>query len=111
EVKRGLVAAGGGISELPRRVPLAVALELGLTGASIDATRAHELGLVNRITKTGETLDHACRLAETIASNAPLAVQFTKRHMLEVADADLELRKRVRAGLADILSSEDAREG
>ena len=48
EVKRGLIAAGGG-TDLPRRIPLGVALELGLTGERIDAARAYAIGLVNHV--------------------------------------------------------------
>ena len=59
EVKRGLVAASGGALLLPRRLPLAVALELLLTGDPIMAGRAYELGLVNHLTSAGEALDGA----------------------------------------------------
>ena len=48
EAKRGLIAAAGGLLRLPKRLPLAVALELALTGDPIDAERALALGLVNR---------------------------------------------------------------
>ena len=49
EVKRGLMAAAGGLIRLPKRVPLAIALELAMTGDPIDADRALALGLVNRV--------------------------------------------------------------
>ena len=49
EVKRGLVAAGGGLLRLPQRIPYAIAMELALTGENLPAERAHELGLVNEI--------------------------------------------------------------
>src|SRR3954453_23790502 len=50
EVKRSLVAAGGAALLLPKRVPLAVALEMLMTGEPINAERAAEVGLVNRLT-------------------------------------------------------------
>src|SRR5262245_12582636 len=50
EVKRGLVAAAGGLFRLPRRIPENIAMEITIAGTTIDATRAHELGLVNRVT-------------------------------------------------------------
>jgi len=78
EVKRGLFAAGGGVF-LGTRVPLAVALELTLTGDPVDATRAAGLGLVNEVVPAGDVLDAALRLAERIARNGPLAVQATKQ--------------------------------
>src|SRR5919106_6396396 len=49
EVKRGLFAAAGGADRLAKRIPLALAIEIVLTGDPIDATRAHALGLVNRL--------------------------------------------------------------
>ena len=47
EVKRGLVAGGGGLLRLPQRIPPAIAMELALTGERLSAERAKELGLVN----------------------------------------------------------------
>jgi enoyl-CoA hydratase/carnithine racemase len=111
EVKRGLFAAGGGVT-LPARVPLAVALELGLTGELIDAKRAYEVGLVNRVVPADETLSTAMELARAIADNAPLAVTATKAMMHATLSqspaAALELTERYRA---TIFGSEDAREG
>jgi enoyl-CoA hydratase len=83
EVKRGLIAGGGGLIRLPRRLPMAVALELGLTGDPIDATRAYELGLVNRVVPIEELIDEALKLANAITANAPLAVRTSKRVMRE----------------------------
>ena len=112
EVKRGLVAAGGGVWRLPRRVPLTLALELGLTGEPIDAARAYNVGLINRIVPAAEVLHEATRLAETIASNAPLAVRFTKEQMRQVAGGDgADHFASFNALARRILASEDAREG
>ncbi|MFW0785777.1 enoyl-CoA hydratase-related protein [Gordonia sp. CPCC 206044] len=111
EVRRGLVAAGGGISELPSRVPLGVALELGLTGATMDAARAHALGLVNRVVPARDVIAEADRFATAIAANAPLAVRFTKRHMRNASTAGPDHRELLRHELAQVLSSDDAREG
>jgi len=79
EVKRGLVAGAGAALRLPERVPMPIALELLLTGDPIDAKRAAELGLVNRLTPEGGALDGALELAATIAENGPLAVEVTRR--------------------------------
>ena len=87
EVKRGLVAAGGG-TRLPTRIPLQVALEMGLTGEPISARRALELGLINRVVPAAEVLDAALALAALINANGPLAVQATKRLMREEVGAD-----------------------
>lgn len=82
EVKVGLVAAGGG-TRLPLRIPLVVALEMGLTGEFIDARRAQDLGLVNRVVPGPQVLTEALALAARIAANAPLALAVTKRLMVE----------------------------
>src|SRR5215207_2059571 len=62
EVKRGLVAAGGG-TRLPRRIPLQIALELGLTGEPMSAQRALELGVVNRVVPGAGVMSTAMQLA------------------------------------------------
>ncbi len=112
EVKRGLVAAGGGLFRLPRSLPRGVAMEMALTGDPLDAERAHELGLVNRLTEPGEALATALALADTIAANAPLALAASKRIMLESADwLDSEFFERQAAIRDSVFKSEDAREG
>jgi len=78
EASRGLVAGAGGLVRLPKRVPLAVAYEMALTAEPIDAERAYELGLVNRVVPGDEVLGAAMALAERIAKNAPLAVRTSK---------------------------------
>ncbi|GAA4554398.1 crotonase/enoyl-CoA hydratase family protein [Pseudonocardia xishanensis] len=83
EVKRCLVAAGGGLYNLPRRLPLNVAMEIALTGDPISAERAERLGLVNRLVEPGRALAEAVDLAGRIAINAPAAVRETRRVLLE----------------------------
>jgi len=112
EVKRGLVAAGGGLLRLPRALPRNVASEMALTGDPLDAERAYELGLINRLTEPGEALNAALELAETIAANGPLALAATKRIMRESADwPDSEFFARQREINLPVRNSEDAREG
>jgi enoyl-CoA hydratase len=112
EVKRGLVAAGGALLRLPRTLPRNVANELALTGDPIDAGRAYELGLVNRLTEPGEALQTAQELAETIAANGPLAVGATKRIMAESPDwPEAEFFARQAPIHEPVFASEDAREG
>jgi enoyl-CoA hydratase len=90
EVKRGLIAGAGGLFRLPKRLPLSVALELALTGDPIDADRAYQLGLVNRVVPRHQLMEEALVLAERIAENAPLAVRYSKSVMLRAVDADDE---------------------
>jgi enoyl-CoA hydratase len=112
EVKRSLVAAGGGLLRLPRALPRNVAVELALTGDPIGAERAHELGLVNRLAEPGEALGAALELAETIAANGPLALEATKRILLQAADwPEREFFARQAEISGPVFGSEDAREG
>jgi len=112
EVKRGLVAAAGGVIRLPRRIPSAVAMELALTGDTLPATRALELGLISRVTPAGETLAAAQELAVAIAVNAPLAIRTAKRIINESADwAIAEAFDRQHPLVQVVRESEDAKEG
>lgn len=86
EVKRGLVAAAGGVMRLTQRLPRSIAAELALTGSRISAERLYQLGLVNRVTEHGEALEVALELAGEIAAAAPLAVAASKRIIDETPD-------------------------
>jgi enoyl-CoA hydratase len=112
EVKRSLVAAGGGLLRLPRRMPFHVAMELALTGDPLPAERLHDFGVVNRLAEPGTALAAAVELAERIATNAPLAVRASKAIVQAAADwpqADMWERQ---ARIADpVFASRDAREG
>jgi enoyl-CoA hydratase len=112
EVRRGLVAAAGGLLRLPRRLPYHLAMELALTGDTIDAPRAASLGLVNRIAAPGEALAAALKLAAAIAENAPLAVAASKRIIAESVSWPAESMFARQAAIADpVVKSEDAQEG
>lgn len=111
EVRRGLVAGAGG-TLLPLRIPMPIALELGLTGDLVSAQRVYELGLVNRVVPTGGALDTALHLAETIAQNSPTAVAATRRLMYDTLEVPRSVAwERIREELAPILSGPDAIEG
>jgi enoyl-CoA hydratase len=103
EVKRGLFAAGGGTT-VATRIPLAVALEMGLTGDPITAARAEQLGLVNKVVPAAEVRKEAVTMAEKLAANGPLAVALTKKLIRERRWADAE-------ETAAIFRSADALEG
>lgn len=112
EVRRGLVAAAGGLRELARRLPRGIAKELALTGAPIGVERAAQLGLVNRVVPSGTALDAALALAEEIAANAPLALVATKRILDELDDWDRDAFWARQGEIAGpVLVSRDAREG
>jgi enoyl-CoA hydratase len=110
EVRRGLVAAGGGVF-IANRVPLSIALELTLTGDPIDAERAAAIGLANAVVPADEVLPVALAYAERIAANGPLAVRATKELAhLGVADLDAAWA-RLGELQSTIFASEDATEG
>ncbi|WP_435769028.1 crotonase/enoyl-CoA hydratase family protein [Nocardioides sp. SYSU DS0651] len=115
EVKRGLLAAAGGVIRAQRQVPFKLALELALTGDPITAEQAREWGLVNRVAPAGTTLELAVELAERIAGNAPLSVRETKRVMHETAalgsDWDDEVWQVNNRAAGRVMRSEDFREG
>ncbi|HJV87762.1 MAG TPA: crotonase/enoyl-CoA hydratase family protein [Noviherbaspirillum sp.] len=112
EVKRGLVAAAGGLMRLPRQLPQRIAMELALTGNMFPARRAFELGLVNRLTEANGAIDEARRLAAEIVANGPLAVAASKRIIQESADWPVKELFARQAPLADpVLASTDAQEG
>jgi len=112
EVKRGLVAAGGGLLRLHQRVPYSIALELALTGDTISAQRAAELGFVNRVVPADQVVPEALALAERICENAPLAVRTSKEIMRRSIglpeDAAWEMNTEL---IVPIFTSKDALEG
>jgi len=112
EVKRSLVAGAGGALLLAQRVPRALALELLLTGDPIDARRAAEIGLVNRVVEEGQALAAAVELAEKIAANGPLALMATKEIAHRGGDWTAAQRWDEAARLMQpVFTSQDAQEG
>jgi enoyl-CoA hydratase len=112
EVKRGLSAAAGGLFRLPLRIPYHVAMELVLTGDPVEAPRAYELGLVNKLTPTGGALDAALEFAAKIAANGPMAVIASKdvvRHAHGWSDE--EAQRAQESIVRPVLRSADAKEG
>ena len=90
EVKRSLVAAGGGLFRLPQALPTKVAMELVLTGDPIEADRAHALGMVNELVDPGKAVEAAVTLAERICVNAPLALRESRRVLMTAIGTDDE---------------------
>lgn len=112
EVKRGIVAAGGGAIRLPSRIPPAIASEVLLTGDTLSADRAYTLGLVNALVPGDRLVGHALDLAGRIAANAPLAIRRTM-DLIRHASAGSEeaLWAESDEAWADVERSEDALEG
>jgi enoyl-CoA hydratase len=111
EAKRGLVAAGGGVVQLPRLLPRPLAMEMALTGDPITAQRGYELGLVNRVTE-GPAIEAARELAGAIAENGPLALIASKGIIRDSwLWSDEEMMAMQAPYIAPVFASEDAREG
>lgn len=111
EAKRGLAAAAGGLIKLPRQIPPRIAMELALTGDFIDAARAYDLGLVNRVVD-GPSIDGAKELARAIAANGPLALIASKAVIRQSHIwSDEEMWQKQNAHTMAVFVSEDAREG
>lgn len=112
EAKRSLVAAGGALLRLPRRMPYHVVMELALTGDTLPAERFHEFGVVNHLAEPGESVEVALQLAHRVAKNGPLALGASKRILQEQFDwSSEEMWKRQAAISGPVFASEDAKEG
>ena len=116
EVKRGLIAAAGGVFRIVDQLPRKVAMQLLLTGEPISAGEAARWGLINEVVAEGDSvLDAAMALADRITGNAPLAVQASKRVAVGVDEgvvtAEADAWKRSNRAMRAVFSSEDAREG
>ena len=110
EVQRGLIGAGSG-SRATLRLPPAVAMELALTGDLIDARRAYELGMINRVVTRSDLMPVAMAVADRIAANGPIAVRATKEMVYDVAALGRVDMAALRANVAHVSKSADAREG
>jgi enoyl-CoA hydratase len=110
EVKRGLFPGGPG-TQVATRIPLALALEMGLTGELVDAPRAAEMGLVNRVVAPGALMDEALVLAGRVAANGPLGVALTKRLMRAAVQRGPEHARPTPEEAAAVFGSADAKEG
>jgi len=112
EVRRSLVAVAGGLIRLPRRIPYHLAMEMALTGSSLEAERAAQIGLVNRLAEPGQAVDAALELAEVLVKNGPLALQASKEIVSGSQDWSEEEAWQKQGEIAGpVFVSEDAREG
>jgi enoyl-CoA hydratase len=112
EVNLGLIPGFGGTQRLTRRVGIARALEMILTGDVYDAARAKAMGLVLEVLPAAELLPHARAQARKIAAKGPLAVAQAKRAVHAGADAALAIANELeRQAFAALFGTEDAKEG
>ncbi|MBV8684352.1 MAG: crotonase/enoyl-CoA hydratase family protein [Caulobacteraceae bacterium] len=112
EVRHNVVAVGGGLFRLPRRMPYHLAMELALTGEFRDAAFMHRWGVVNRVVETGEAVEEAVRWAEALQANGPTALAASKEIMFHSPDWTDEEAWRAQMVFAQkALQSEDRKEG
>lgn len=116
EVKRGLIAAAGGVFRIVEQLPRKIAMRLLVTGEPITADEALRWGLINEVIPDGSSvLDAAIGLAGLITVNAPLAVQASKRVAVGADDGTITAEtahwERSNRETTSVFRSEDAREG
>jgi crotonobetainyl-CoA hydratase len=115
EVKRGILAGAGGAFRLGRQIPQKIAMEAILTGEPISASKALELGLVNRVVPASQLLEAAFQLAGRIMANAPVSVQASKRIARGITGGSVAGEQadwdRTHAEGRTVIASADAREG
>lgn len=116
EAKLGIVPDSGGMLRLPKILPPAIAMEMMMTGRSMDAEEALRWGVVNAVVESEQLMPHARELAAQIEANAPLAVAAIKEIYRETSELAVEEGYRhARSGklkhYPSVLHSEDALEG
>ncbi|MCL6600181.1 MAG: crotonase/enoyl-CoA hydratase family protein [Alicyclobacillus macrosporangiidus] len=115
EVKRGIVAGGGGLLRLPRQVPVKIAMYAILTGEPLSAEEAARWGLVNQVVPKGQVRDAALAIAHKIAENAPVAVRVSKEGVYRSLDTSLDFPADAwvinEELIMRVMASEDAKEG
>ena len=112
EVKLGLIPGFGGTSRVVRRVGLAWAKEIVLTGANCKADEALRIGLVNRVFEPDELLAKALVAGDAIAANGPIAVAAAKRVLQQGQDADVRVAHALeQEAFGRVFASEDRQEG
>lgn len=110
EAKVGI--ALGLVSSIACRIPHKLVMELLLLGEAVDAERAHQVGLVNRVVGAGRHVAAARDMAATIAASAPLVVGMLKDMVLETLPrGPVERMYATQRAVDRVLQSEDAREG
>jgi len=107
-----MIPGAGGAFRITRVLPRPLALELVTTGATIEARRAYEIGLINRVVPTAQVQDEAIRLASAIAENSPMAVREVLQLTKAAADREDELLRKLESeSVARLLDSPDLIEG
>ena len=114
EVKVGLFAAAGGLQQLTRQIGRKAAMDLILTGRTIEAEEAKNLGIINSVAEPGKSaLETARALAQSITANSPSSVSASKR-VLNAMDEKAEWSEVLalsKVEIAALMKTKDMREG
>lgn len=89
EINLGIIPGAGGTQRLLRAVGKPLAMQLVLTGETLDARHALQAGLISEMTQPELTVERALQVACSIAQKAPLAVRLAKEALLKAQDTDL----------------------
>lgn len=112
QIKNGLLPADGGTQRLSRIVGCAKAMELILTGETIDAPKALELGLVSQVEPLDSLADAAMGMARDMSSQAPIALRYGKEAITKGMDLTMDQGLRLEADLYFLLhTTKDRTEG
>lgn len=112
EPKWSIMAAAGSLVRLARQIPYCQAMEILLTGEQLTAEKAEKIGLINKVVPKEELMNEVERYADIICQNGPLAIQNTKKAVIELLNLPMEeaFQKEISYAKA-VFESSDAKEG
>ena len=112
EARLGIIPAGGSMVRLPRQIPWCHAMEFMLTGDTISAEQARDIGLINRVVEPEDLYSEVQQLVDRLKNNAPLSLQAIKRAAILTSGLELAEAFAIEDREANaIVLTEDAREG
>lgn len=112
EVNLGIIPGAGGTQRWPRTAGKHIGMEIMLSGTPINARRAYELGLVNKVVPAEMTVELAKRMARLLAEKPPLAARLAKEAVLKAFESPLsEGLAAERKSFYFLFSTEDQKEG
>ena len=112
EVKRGIMPGNGGTQRLARRIGKGRALDMILSGRTVDAQEAASIGLADHVVAPEQLMARARGIAESIAANAPAAVRMARDAIHRGFELSLDEGLRLESDLTAFLyTTDDAREG
>lgn len=112
EVTLGLLPGNGGTQRLPRLIGRTKALDLMITGRTVDPREAHTLGIVDRLLPPAELSSETMKYAKRLAAGATLAIGRIKRAVMEGLDLPLDDALALERDLMEpLFETQDAKEG